>query len=75
MAAPAGVRGRLDGAEGEAVCRFVEATGRRGAIGTTLEEIPQLLAGTGGTQIDARVADVELRPALAPDMPRGEGEL
>ncbi|HEY8467104.1 MAG TPA: carbamate kinase [Solirubrobacterales bacterium] len=35
----------------EAVCRFVEATGRRAAIGS-LEQITGLLDGTAGTQID-----------------------
>lgn len=35
----------------EAVCRLVEATGRRAAIGR-LEAIPELVAGTGSTQID-----------------------
>jgi carbamate kinase len=34
----------------EAVCRFVEATGRRAAIGR-LEAIPALVAGTAGTQV------------------------
>ena len=45
----------------EAVCRFVEATGRRAAIGE-LEAIPELIAGTGGTQVDGLQPDVELRP-------------
>jgi carbamate kinase len=44
----------------EAVCRFVEATGRRAAIGP-LEAIPELIAGTGGTQVDGRSPDVEFR--------------
>jgi carbamate kinase len=35
----------------EAVCRFVEATGRRAAIGR-LEAIPALVAGTAGTQVE-----------------------
>jgi carbamate kinase len=34
----------------EAVCRFVEATGKRAAIGR-LEDIPGLIDGTGGTQV------------------------
>ena len=34
----------------EAVCRFVEATGQRAAIGR-LEELPGLVDGTAGTQI------------------------
>ncbi|HME01688.1 MAG TPA: hypothetical protein VKG38_01485, partial [Solirubrobacteraceae bacterium] len=34
----------------EAVCRFVEATGGRAAIGS-LYEVPQLLEGRAGTQI------------------------
>ena len=36
----------------EAVCRFVEATGKRAAIGK-LEELPGLIDGTAGTQIRA----------------------
>jgi carbamate kinase len=34
----------------EAVCRFVEATGRRAAIGR-LDELPGLIDGTAGTQV------------------------
>jgi carbamate kinase len=34
----------------EAVCRFVEQTGKRAAIGQ-LEALPELVAGTAGTQI------------------------
>ena len=34
----------------EAVCRFVERTGGRAAIGS-LDEIDDLLAGRGGTQV------------------------
>jgi carbamate kinase len=34
----------------EAVCRFAERTGGRGAIGA-LAQIPELLAGTAGTQV------------------------
>jgi carbamate kinase len=34
----------------EAVCRFVEATGRRAAIGA-LEDLPALIAGDAGTQV------------------------
>jgi len=34
----------------EAVCRFVEATGKRAAIGQ-LSAIPELIAGTAGTQV------------------------
>jgi carbamate kinase len=44
----------------EAVCRFVEATGGRAAIGR-LGAIPELLAGTAGTQVDGRSPDVEFR--------------
>jgi len=44
----------------EAVCRFVEATGGRAAIGQ-LGAIPELLAGTAGTQVDGRSPDVEFR--------------
>jgi carbamate kinase len=36
----------------EAVCRFVEATGRRAAIGR-LEDLASLIDGTAGTQIGA----------------------
>jgi carbamate kinase len=42
----------------EAVCRFVETTGGRAAIGQ-LEAIPGLIAGTAGTQIDGRDPAVE----------------
>ena len=42
----------------EAVCRFVETTGGRAAIGQ-LEAIPGLIAGTAGTQIDGRSPAVE----------------
>ena len=45
----------------EAVCRFVEATGRRAAIGR-LEVIGELIAGTAGTQIDGAAPAVELDP-------------
>ena len=34
----------------EAVCRFVETTGKRAAIGQ-MEELPALIAGTAGTQV------------------------
>ena len=44
----------------EAVCRFVETTGGRAAIGR-LETIPGLIAGTAGTQIDDREPAVEYR--------------
>jgi carbamate kinase len=44
----------------EAVCRFVEATSQRAAIGQ-LEELPGLIDGTAGTQIRADGPDVELR--------------
>jgi len=44
----------------KAVCRFVEATGGRAAIGQ-LGAIPELLAGTAGTQVDGRSPDVEFR--------------
>ena len=36
----------------EAVCRFVEATGKRAAIGQ-LEQLSGLIDGTAGTQIRA----------------------
>jgi len=45
----------------DAVCRFVEATGRRAAIGQ-LEAIGELVAGTAGTQIDGGSPAVELDP-------------
>ena len=44
----------------EAVCRFVEATGGRAAIGQ-LGAIPELIAGTGRAQVDGRSPDVEFR--------------
>jgi carbamate kinase len=42
----------------EAACRFVEQTAARAAIGA-LEQIPQLLAGTAGTQVRMRGSDIE----------------
>ena len=42
----------------EAVCRFVEATGRRAVIGQ-IEDLPALIAGTAGTQIEGDGAEVE----------------
>lgn len=44
----------------EAVCRFVEATGKRAAIGR-LEDLPGLIDGTVGTQLRAGGPGVELR--------------
>ena len=44
----------------EAVCRFVEASGTRAAIGR-LEELAGLIDGTAGTQIRADGPDVEVR--------------
>ncbi len=42
----------------EAVCRFVETTGRRAAIGR-IEDLPALVTGTAGTQIESDGSDVE----------------
>jgi carbamate kinase len=42
----------------EAVCRFVETTGRRAAA-VQLEAIPGQIAGTARTQIDGRKTAVE----------------
>jgi carbamate kinase len=39
----------------ESVCRFVEATGRRAAIGR-LEDIPGLIEGVAGTQVTSEEA-------------------
>ena len=36
----------------DAACRFVEATGRRAAIGA-LDEIEEIVDGTAGTQVVA----------------------
>jgi carbamate kinase len=44
----------------EAVCRFVEQTGNRAAIGQ-LDGLPELIGGTAGTQIRADGSDVEYR--------------
>jgi carbamate kinase len=44
----------------EAVCRFVETTGGRAAIGQ-LGDLPALIAGTAGTQVEGDGADVEYR--------------
>jgi carbamate kinase len=46
----------------EAVCRFVEATGKRGAIGQ-LDEMPGLIDGTAGTQIRPDGSGLDLRGA------------
>lgn len=46
----------------EAVCRFVEATGKRAAIGR-LEDLPGLVDGTAGTQIRADDSDPGNRKA------------
>ena len=46
----------------EAVCRFVEATGRRAAIGR-LERSGELVDGTAGTQVDGRSPAVEFAGA------------
>jgi len=42
------------------VCRFVEATGRRAVIGQ-IEDLPALIAGTAGTQVEGDGAEVEYR--------------
>lgn len=42
----------------EAVCRFVETTGHRAAIGQ-VEQLEQLIDGTAGTQIEREGSDVE----------------
>ena len=44
----------------EAVCRFVEATGNRGAIGA-LEDLGAIVDGTAGTQVSPGGPDLELR--------------
>jgi len=44
----------------EAVCRFVDTTGHRAAIGR-LEDIPGLIARTAGTQVEGEGPDVEYR--------------
>jgi carbamate kinase len=44
----------------EAVCRFVERTRSRAAIGQ-LEQLPALIAGTAGTRVEADGAEVEYR--------------
>jgi len=44
----------------EAICRFVEATGNRGAIGA-LEDLEAIVAGTAGTQVTAEGPGLELR--------------
>ena len=49
----------------EAVCRFVERTGRRAAIGQ-LENLAALVAGTAGTQVVA----VTSRPGARDDRER-----
>lgn len=64
-ATPAWLRAQsfADGSMGpkvEAVCRFVEATGNRAAIGR-LDEMPGLVDGTAGTQIRSDGPDAELQ--------------
>lgn len=44
----------------EAVCRFVEATGNRGAIGA-LDDLGAIVDGTAGTQVSPDGPDLELR--------------
>ena len=44
----------------DAVCRFVEATGNRGAIGA-LEDLDAIIDGTAGTEVSADGPDWELR--------------
>ncbi len=44
----------------EAVCRFVEKTGNRAAIGR-LVDLPALIHGTAGTQVESDGGDVEYR--------------
>ena len=44
----------------EAVCRFAEATGNRGAIGA-LEDLDGIIDGTAGTQVAADGPEFELR--------------
>lgn len=56
----------------ESVCRFVEATGKRAAIGA-LEDLPALIDGTAGTQIRADTSPPSAQVA-ALENPRGERE-
>ena len=44
----------------EAVCRFVEATGKRAGIGA-LDDLPGLIDGTAGTQVRPRGSEVQFR--------------
>ncbi len=44
----------------DAVCRFVEATGNRGVIGS-LEDLDAIIDGTAGTEVGADGPDWELR--------------
>ncbi len=43
----------------DAVCRFVEATGNRGAIGA-LEDLDAIIAGTAGTEVSSNGPEWEL---------------
>lgn len=42
----------------EAVCRFAETTGSRAAVGR-LEDLPALIAGTAGTQVETQGPDLQ----------------
>jgi carbamate kinase len=44
----------------DAVCRFVEATGNRGVIGS-LEDLDAIIDGTAGTEVSTDGPDWELR--------------
>jgi carbamate kinase len=61
-ATPAGLRSHSFaagsmGPKVEAVCRFVERTGRRAMIGS-LDQLDELFAGTAGTQVRASGAAI-----------------
>jgi carbamate kinase len=64
-ATPEGLRARnypagSMGPKVEAVCRFVERTGGRAAIGS-LDDVEEMLAGRAGTQVTADGPDLEYR--------------
>jgi carbamate kinase len=73
-ATPEGLRSR-DYAAGsmgpkvEAVCRFVERTGGRAAIGS-LDAVEEMLAGRAGTQVTADGPELEYRDGSPEERPR-----
>ena len=73
-ATPEGLRARnypagSMGPKVEAVCRFVERTGGRAAIGS-LDDVEEMLAGRAGTQVTADGPELEYRDGSPDERPR-----